>query len=346
MSVKVDDIRSISLEKLNKFIEKNNFSLYRSNQIFNWINKSSVKSFDDMTNLPKSLIDLLKENFRLNFSQILSKQISIDSTMKFAIKLHDKLVVESVLIPSGDRVTACVSSQVGCSLDCEFCATSKLSRMRNLESYEIFDQIILLNEQSIENYSLPISNIVFMGMGEPLLNYNNVINSINLITGKEGIEISNKKITLSTSGISKMIHKMADDNVKFNLAISLHSAIESTRNEIMPFSKSFPLSQLIKSLEYWYEKTKRKVTFEYLIWKGINDNFEHIDALVKICKRVPSKVNLIEYNSIDDPRFSKADELWVNNYLNILKENKVSASVRRSRGKDIQAACGQLANKH
>ena len=346
MSVKVDDIRSISLEKLNKFIEKNNFPLYRSNQIFNWINKSSVKSFDDMTNLPKSLIDLLKENFRLNFSQISSKQISIDSTMKFAIKLHDKLVVESVLIPSGDRVTACVSSQVGCSLDCEFCATSKLSRMRNLESYEIFDQIILLNEQSIENYSLPISNIVFMGMGEPLLNYNNVINSINLITGKEGIEISNKKITLSTSGISKMIHKMADDNVKFNLAISLHSAIESTRNEIMPFSKSFPLSQLIKSLEYWYEKTKRKVTFEYLIWKGINDNFEHIDALVKICKRVPSKVNLIEYNSIDDPRFSKADELWVNNYLIVLKENKVSASVRRSRGKDIQAACGQLANKH
>jgi 23S rRNA (adenine2503-C2)-methyltransferase len=346
MSVKVDDIRSISLEKLNKFVEKNNFPLYRSNQIFNWINKSSVKSFDDMTNLPMTLIDLLKENFRLNFSQISNKQISIDSTMKFAIKLHDKLLVESVLIPSGDRITACVSSQVGCSLDCEFCATSKLSRMRNLESYEIFDQIILLNEQSIENYSLPISNIVFMGMGEPLLNYNNVINSINLITGREGIEISNKKITLSTSGISKMIYKMADDNVKFNLAISLHSAIESTRNEIMPFSKSFPLNQLIKSLEYWYENTKRKVTFEYLIWKGINDDFEHINALVKICKRVPSKVNLIEYNSIDDPRFSKADELWVNKYLNILKENKVSVSIRRSRGKDIQAACGQLANKH
>ena len=346
MSVKVDDIRSISLEKLNKFVEKNNFPLYRSNQIFNWINKSSVKSFDDMTNLPMTLIDLLKENFRLNFSQISNKQISIDSTMKFAIKLHDKLLVESVLIPSGDRITACVSSQVGCSLDCEFCATSKLSRMRNLESYEIFDQIILLNEQSIENYSLPISNIVFMGMGEPLLNYNNVINSINLITGREGIEISNKKITLSTSGISKMIYKMVDDNVKFNLAISLHSAIESTRNEIMPFSKSFPLNQLIKSLEYWYENTKRKVTFEYLIWKGINDDFEHINALVKICKRVPSKVNLIEYNSIDDPRCSKADELWVNKYLNILKENKVSVSIRRSRGKDIQAACGQLANKH
>ena len=182
MSAKVDDIRSVSIEKLNKFVENNNFPLYRSSQIFNWINKSSVKSFDDMTNLPKSLIDLLKENFKLNLSHISSKQISVDSTMKFAIKLHDKLVVESVLIPSGDRVTACVSSQVGCSLDCEFCATSKLSRMRNLESYEIFDQIMLLNQQSIENYSLPISNIVFMGMGEPLLNYNNVINSISLIT--------------------------------------------------------------------------------------------------------------------------------------------------------------------
>lgn len=346
MSAKVDDIRSVSLEKLNKFVENNNFPLYRSSQIFNWINKSSVKSFDDMTNLPKSLIELLKENFKLNLSHISSKQISVDSTMKFAIKLYDELVVESVLIPSGDRVTACVSSQVGCSLDCEFCATSKISRMRNLESYEIFDQIMLLNQQSIENYSLPISNIVFMGMGEPLLNYNNVINSISLITGKEGIEISNKKITLSTSGISKMIIKMADDNVKFNLAVSLHSAIESTRNEIMPFSKSFPINQLIKSLEYWFNKTKRKVTFEYLIWKGINDDFEHINALVKICKRVPSKVNLIEYNSIDDLRFSKADELWVNNYVNILKDNKVSVSIRRSRGKDIQAACGQLANKH
>ena len=346
MSAKVDDIRSVSIEKLNKFVENNNFPLYRSSQIFNWINKSSVKSFDDMTNLPKSLIELLKENFKLNLSHISSKQISVDSTMKFAIKLHDKLVVESVLIPSGNRVTACVSSQVGCSLDCEFCATSKISRMRNLESYEIFDQIMLLNQQSIENYSLPISNIVFMGMGEPLLNYNNVINSISLITGKEGIEISNKKITLSTSGISKMIIKMADDNVKFNLAVSLHSAIESTRNEIMPFSKSFPINQLIKSLEYWFNKTKRKVTFEYLIWKGINDDFEHINALVKICKRVPSKVNLIEYNSIDDLRFSKADELWVNNYVNILKDNKVSVSIRRSRGKDIQAACGQLANKH
>ena len=346
MSNENDDIRSISFDKLNNFIQKNNFPSYRSNQIFNWINKSTLRSFDDMTNIPKSLVKLLKENFVINITNILSKQVSNDSTIKFAIKLHDNLVVESVLIPSGNRVTACVSSQVGCSLDCGFCATSKLLRMRNLHSYEIFDQIMILNSQSLKNYSLPISNIVFMGMGEPLLNYKNVIESIKLITSQDGIKISNKKITLSTSGISKMIKKMSDDNIKFNLAVSLHSAVEETRNMIMPFSKSFPLDKLINSLDYWYKKTKRKVTFEYLVWKGINDDLEHIEALVKICKRIPSKVNLIEYNSIDSPTFKKADDFWVDNYLKILKKNKIPVSIRRSRGKDINAACGQLANKH
>ena len=346
MSNENDDIRSISFDKLNNFIQKNNFPSYRSNQIFNWINKSTLRSFDDMTNIPKSLVKLLKENFVINITNILSKQVSNDSTIKFAIKLHDNLVIEAVLIPSGKRVTACVSSQVGCSLDCEFCATSKLLRMRNLYSYEIFDQIMILNSQSLKNYSLPISNIVFMGMGEPLLNYKNVIESIKLITSENGIKISNKKITLSTSGISKMIIKMSNDNIKFNLAVSLHSAVEETRNMIMPFSKSFPLDKLINSLDYWYKKTKRKVTFEYLIWKGINDDLEHVEALVKICKRIPSKVNLIEYNSIDSPTFKKADDFWVDNYLKILKKNKIPVSVRRSRGKDINAACGQLANKH
>ena len=346
MSNENDDIRSISFDKLNNFIQRNNFPSYRSNQIFNWINKSTLRSFDDMTNIPKSLVKLLKENFVINITSILSKQVSNDSTIKFAIKLHDNLVVESVLIPSGNRVTACVSSQVGCSLDCGFCATSKLLRMRNLHSYEIFDQIMILNSQSLKNYSLPISNIVFMGMGEPLLNYKNVIESIKLITSEDGIKISYKKITLSTSGISKMIIKMSDDNVKFNLAVSLHSAVEETRNMIMPFSKSFPLDKLMNSLDYWYKKTKRKVTFEYLIWKGINDDLDHIEALVKICKRIPSKVNLIEYNSIDSPTFKKADDFWVDNYLKILKKNKIPVSVRRSRGKDINAACGQLANKH
>ena len=340
------DIRSLSIENLCSNLSKSNFPAYRSKQIRNWARKIDVKSFEQMSNLPKNLVSYLDTNFSLNKSKIVSHQKSNDNTVKYAIQLYDGLVIESVLIPSNDRLTACVSSQVGCSLDCNFCATSLLKRMRNLEYYEIFDQIMLLNKEANKIFNSSITNIVFMGMGEPLLNYKNVIKSINQISSNIGIGISNRKITLSTSGISKMIKKMADDGVKFNLAVSLHSALEKTRNNIMPFSKSFPLKDLIESLDYWYKKTKRKITFEYLIWKEINDDFDHINALVKICKRIPSKVNLIEYNSTDNQKFESANVKWLNNYLNVLKDNKIPVSVRKSRGKDIDAACGQLANKH
>ena len=340
------DIRLIRPENLEQLLKKNKFPKYRSKQIQNWARKINVQSFDQMSNLPNDLIHFLIENFKLNKSKVNTIKKSSDGTIKFAIQLYDNLIVEAVLIPSNKRVTACVSSQVGCSLDCNFCATSKIKKMRNLESYEIFDQIMLLNKESINHFSSPITNIVFMGMGEPLLNYKNVIESIDQITSDFGIGISYKKITVSTSGISKMIKKMADDDVKFNLAISLHTALEKTRNKVMPFSKSFPIKELVDSLEYWYKKIKRKITFEYLIWKEINDDFEHINALVSICKRIPSKVNIIEYNDTDDSVFQNADDKWINNYLTTLKENRIPVSVRRSRGKDIDAACGQLANKY
>ena len=340
------DIRLIKPENLELLLKKNKFLTYRSKQIQNWARKIDIQSFNQMSNLPSDLIHFLNENFKLNKSKVKTSKKSSDGTIKFAIQLYDNLIVEAVLIPSNNRVTACVSSQVGCSLDCNFCATSKIKKMRNLESYEIFDQIMLLNKESINHFSSPITNIVFMGMGEPLLNYKNVIESIDQITSDFGIGISYKKITLSTSGISKMIRKMADDNVKFNLAISLHTALEKTRNKVMPFSKSFPIKELVDSLEYWYKKIKRKITFEYLIWKEINDDFEHINALVTICKRIPSKVNIIEYNDTDNSIFRNADDKWINNYVTTLKENRISVSVRRSRGKDIDAACGQLANKY
>ena len=344
MSLK--DIRIIKPENLEQLLKKNKFLTYRSKQIQNWARKIDIQSFNQMSNLPNDLIQFLFENFKLNKSKVKTSKKSFDGTIKFAIQLYDNLIVEAVLIPSNKRVTACVSSQVGCSLDCNFCATSKIKKMRNLEFYEIFDQIMLLNKESINHFSSQITNIVFMGMGEPLLNYKNVIESIDHITSDFGIGISYKKITLSTSGISKMIRKMADDNVKFNLAISLHTALEKTRNKVMPFSKSFPIKELVDSLEYWYKKIKRKITFEYLIWKEINDDFEHINALVTICKRIPSKVNIIEYNDTDSSMFRNADDKWINNYVTTLKENRIPVSVRRSRGKDIDAACGQLANKY
>ena len=340
------DIRLIKPENLEQLLKKNKFLTYRSKQIQNWARKIDIQSFNQMSNLPSDLIHFLIENFKLNKSKVKTIKKSSDGTIKFAIKLYDNLIVEAVLIPSNNRITACISSQVGCSLDCNFCATSKIKKMRNLEFYEIFDQIMLLNKESINHFSSSITNIVFMGMGEPLLNYKNVIESIDQITSDFGIGISYKKITLSTSGISKMIRKMADDNVKFNLAISLHTALEKTRNKVMPFSKSFPIKELVDSLEYWYKKIKRKITFEYLIWKEINDDFEHINALVSICKRIPSKVNIIEYNDTDNSIFRNADDKWINNYVTTLKENRIPVSVRRSRGKDINAACGQLANKY
>ena len=340
------DIRLIKPENLEQLLKKNKFLTYRSKQIQNWARKIDIQSFNQMSNLPNDLIQFLTENFKLNKSKVKTSKKSFDGTIKFAIQLYDNLIVEAVLIPSNKRVTACVSSQVGCSLDCNFCATSKIKKMRNLESYEIFDQIMLLNKESINHFSSQITNIVFMGMGEPLLNYKNVIESIDQITSDFGIGISYKKITVSTSGISKMIKKMADDDVKFNLAISLHTALEKTRNKVMPFSKSFPIKELVDSLEYWYKKIKRKITFEYLIWKEINDDFEHINALVSICKRIPSKVNIIEYNDTDNSIFRNADDKWINNYVTTLKENRIPVSVRRSRGKDIDAACGQLANKY
>jgi len=340
------DIRLITPENLEQLLKKNKFPIYRSKQIQNWARKIDIQSFNQMSNLPNDLIQFLSENFKLNKLKVKTIKKSFDGTIKFAIQLYENLIVEAVLIPSNKRITACVSSQVGCSLDCNFCATSKIKKMRNLESYEIFDQIMLLNKEAINHFSFPITNIVFMGMGEPLLNYKNVIESIDQITSDFGIGISYKKITLSTSGISKMIKKMADDNVKFNLAISLHTALEKTRNKVMPFSKSFPIKELVDSLEYWYKKIKRKITFEYLIWKEINDDFEHINALVSICKRIPSKVNIIEYNDTDNSIFKNADDKWINNYVTTLKENRIPVSLRRSRGKDIDAACGQLANKY
>jgi 23S rRNA (adenine2503-C2)-methyltransferase len=272
-------------------------------------------------------------------------QRSSDGTVKNAVKLHDGLIVESVLIPTDKRSTACISSQVGCSLDCNFCATARLKRMRNLNADEIYDQVVAIKQQSEEFYNRPLSNIVYMGMGEPLLNYANVIKSIEKITSDKGLGMSPKRITVSTVGIPKMIKKMADDEVKFNLAVSLHSAIDDTRSKIMPINEKSDTAELLESLQYWYNKTKRRITFEYVIWKDINDNLEHAQALVNICKKVPVKVNLIEYNSIDDPRFLQASDEAVQMYVDLLEQNKIVVNIRKSRGKDIDAACGQLANK-
>lgn len=345
MQAEKKDIRSLSKEQLRDFFVSQGDKPFRGNQVYEWLWSKGAHSFEDMSNLAKTTRQMLEDHFVINHIRVDNMQISSDGTIKNGVKLHDGLIVESVLIPTESRTTACVSSQVGCSLDCEFCATARLKRMRNLNPDEIYDQVLTIDQQSRQNHGRPLSNIVFMGMGEPLMNYNNVQAAIDKITSDEGLGMSPKRITVSTSGIPKMIRKLADDQVKFKLAVSLHSAIEETRNRIMPFSKSFPLTDLRDALQYWYSKTKSRITFEYVVWKGINDDKASIDALVKFCKQMPSKVNLIEYNPIDDGEFQQADSQAINNYIKALESNDITVVVRRSRGKDIDAACGQLANK-
>jgi len=339
------DIRALTKEQLRTFFVKQGDKAFRGNQVYEWLWQKSAHTFEDMTNISKETRKMLEDNFVINHIQVSTMQRSNDGTIKNAVRLHDGLIVESVLIPTATRTTACVSSQVGCSLDCKFCATARLKRMRNLNPDEIYDQVVAIDNESRLYHNRPLSNIVFMGMGEPLMNYNNVIKAIDKITSPEGLGMSPKRITVSTSGIPKMIKKMADDNVKFNLAVSLHSAIDEVRTAIMPFNETFPLSDLREALEYWYTKTKRKISYEYVVWKGVNDTQKDIDAFVKFCKYVPSKVNIIEYNPIDDGEFQQATNEALENYINTLEKNRIVVNVRRSRGKDIDAACGQLANK-
>ncbi len=342
---KKKDIRSLTKEELRDFFVAQNDKAFRGNQVYEWLWAKSAHSFEDMTNISKETRQMLEENFVINHIEVDQMQRSSDGTVKNAVRLHDGLIVESVLIPTGTRTTACVSSQVGCSLDCSFCATARLKKMRNLNPDEIYDQVAAINKESLLYYNRKLSNIVYMGMGEPLMNYNNVLKSIEKITSPEGLGMSPKRITVSTSGVPKMIKKLADDDVKFNLAVSLHSAIDEVRSKIMPFSKAFPLEELREAIEYWYEKTESRVTYEYVVWNGINDTKEAIQALVKFCKYVPCKVNLIEYNPIDDGEFQQAKPDAINNYISNLEMNDIIVNVRRSRGKDIDAACGQLANK-
>ena len=345
MEASKKDIRALEKEELQHFFQQHKAPSFKGTQVYQWLWQKGVHNFDLMTNLSLDHRELLKQHFEIKHINIDQQQRSSDGTIKNAVRLHDGLIVESVLIPTAKRTTACVSSQVGCSLDCKFCATSRLKRMRNLNPDEIYDQVVAIDKQSRLYHNKKLTNIVFMGMGEPLMNYKNVLKAIDKITSDEGLGISPKRIVVSTSGIPKMIKKMAEDAVKFNLAVSLHSAIDEVRTQIMPFNKSFPLKELREALEFWYAKTKRRITYEYIVWEGVNDKTKDILALIDFCKFAPSKVNLIEYNPIDDGIFQQAKTSVIDQYVSMLEAKNITVTVRRSRGKDIDAACGQLANK-
>ncbi len=346
MQQKKKNIRTLSLEQIITELENLGEKKFRAKQVYEWIWKKGARTFDDMRNISKKVISYLDETYFIDTIHISDQQESNDLTIKCAFKSHDGHITEGVLIPTTSRITACISSQVGCSLACKFCATGRLKLMRNLTGGEIYDQVLLLTHLSQEQFEKPLSNIVFMGMGEPLLNYRNMMEGIEMITSEKGLGISPKRITVSTAGIGKMIKKMGDDEVKFNLALSLHAANDEKRSQIMEINDTNNLSALAEALRYFYDKTGSRVTFEYIIFKDFNDSLKDARELADFCKNIPVKINIIEYNPIDEGEFQQADKNKVDAFAAFLESLNLVVNIRRSRGKDIDAACGQLANKN
>jgi 23S rRNA (adenine2503-C2)-methyltransferase len=340
------NIRHLSLQDLEQYFEALGEKKFRARQVFEWLWQKKAQRIDDMTNLSKELRTKLKEDFTLPALSIDATQYSADGTIKSRFKTWDGHAVEGVLIPSEHRFTACVSSQIGCSLSCKFCATGYIDRKRNLAFDEIYDEVVLINQQCEKVYGKKLSNIVFMGMGEPLLNYKNVLKAIGRITSPDGLGMSPRRITVSTAGVAKQIKQLGDDKVKFKLALSLHAANDKKRHEIMPINDTNNIHSLVDALNYFYKQTKNEITFEYILFKDFNDSLKDADELIKIYRQVPADlVNIIEYNPIDFAKYEKPEEEKVQAFINYLEKHKVNARLRRSRGKDIDAACGQLANK-
>lgn len=340
------DIRSLPVEGIRRLVADLGEKPYRATQLWWWLWKKGARSFDDMSDLPKDLRARLAERTVLQPLVMAEQQKSSDGTIKCAFRTWDGHVVEGVLIPSPTRLTACISSQIGCSLACSFCATGRLERIRNLDAQEIFDQVVLINQLAQEHHQQGLTNIVYMGMGEPLLNYANTMRSIERITAGDGLGMGARRITVSTAGIAKMIRKLAEDGAKFNLALSLHAANDAKRDRIMSINERNSLGDLKEALRYYTRVTRRPVTFEYILLRGFNDSLEDARELVRYASDVHAKVNLIEYNPIDDPGFGRTESRDAEAFQRYLDGKGIIARIRRSRGRDIDAACGQLANKN
>lgn len=346
MTAVKQNIRHLSLDELIKYFESIGEKKFRTKQVYEWIWKRGAQSFDEMTDISKDLRLKIAEKFTMPALTINATQFSSDGTVKSRFMTFDGHMIEGVIIPTEKRNTACVSSQIGCSLSCKFCATGTMERKRNLDYDEIYNQVALMNQQSEKTFDKRLSNVVFMGMGEPLLNYKNVLKAIDKLISNDGMAMSPKRITVSTAGVAKMIRQLGDDKVRFNLALSLHAADDRKRNAIMPINETNNIAALVEALNYFYEKTKNDITLEYILFKGVNDSIEDAEALIKVYRQIPTHlVNVIEYNPIDDAKFAQPDEEVTQRFTDHLAKNRVNVRVRRSRGKDIDAACGQLANK-
>jgi len=339
------DIRSLSYKELEDFFLMNQEKNFRAKQVYEWIWKKGCRSFDEMTNLPASLRRKLADSFAFSTITEVQQQTSRDGTVKIGFRLKDDLIIEGVMIPAENRSTACISTQAGCALGCTFCATGTIGFYRNLSAAEIFDQVWLLNEKSLQQLQVPLSNIVLMGMGEPMFNYNHVKRAIDLITDPDGMGISPQRFTISSVGVPKIIRQLADDQVKTQLAISLHSANDQKRNSIIPFNKQYLISELVDSLKYYHKITGKRFTIEYLLLKEFNDTLDDARELADLCRNFPVKINLIEFNPVDGVDFHRSEMKRMKEFRDFLESRNMIVNIRKSRGKDIDAACGQLAGR-
>jgi 23S rRNA (adenine2503-C2)-methyltransferase len=345
------DLKSLSREALQAFCEERKLPRYRADQLFQWLYQKGASTFEEMTNLPKKLREELDEIAFISTLNLVNREDSRDGTMKFLFHLHDdpSYKVEAVLIPdfyedgAAKRLTICVSSQVGCVFGCAFCATGKMGFFRNLTHGEIVDQVQYINRITEEKYGKKITNIVYMGMGEPLHNYKAVTESSAIITDPKSIDLSPKRITVSTVGLTKQIRQLADEDQPFNLAISLHAPDDLKRDKIMPINASMNLQSLKEAVQYYHRKTEKPLTYEYLLFDEFNDSPEDALNLARIVKWAPSKVNIIMYNNVAGVELKRAREDRLNRFMQTLIREEVTATVRRSRGDDINAGCGQLA---
>jgi 23S rRNA (adenine2503-C2)-methyltransferase len=348
------DIRSLTSVELQSFFLQQGEKKFRAGQVYEWLWKKSARSFNDMTSLSKELRQLLDHHFSFHAALPEIRQNSSDGTVKTAFRLHDGLMVEGVLIPSGDRATGCISSQVGCALGCKFCATGQLGFTRNLSVGEIYDQVTGISEVTtghmeahlpVNGSGIRLSNLVFMGMGEPFLNYANVKGVIAKITAADGLGMSPQRITVSSVGIPRMIRQMADDDAKYHFALSLHAATDAKRNQIIPFNLKHPLGDISDALRYYYQKTSKRFTIEYILFGNFNDSLSDAKDFALFCKSFPVKINIIEYNPVNTTGFVKSDPDKTRAFVEFLEKCNLVVNVRQSRGKDIDAACGQLAGR-
>ncbi len=341
------NLRLLPLEALQTICAEQNESKFRHKQIWEWLWKKNVGSFEEMSNLSKPLRDALDADYAIPKLTVYETQQSSDGTIKVGFKTFDGHAIEGVIIPTENRITVCISSQIGCSLSCKFCATGRLERKRNLTFDEIYDQVFILNRISEAELGKKISNIVYMGMGEPLLNYKNVLQSIDLITANEGMAMSPKRITVSTAGVAKMIYQLGEDKVRFNLALSLHAANDKKRSQVMGINDKNDLDSLCEALNHFYAKTNNDITLEYILLNNFNDSLDDAKELHQFYKKIPTHlINIIEYNQVAGISFKKASQEKLDAFIQYLQNKRVNARVRRSRGEDIDAACGQLANKN